>query len=230
VHSRLVPRSIACFYLNRFWSSLCTAGVTKLRPARPWPLRPAALCHKWPKLQQCNRLSFVRPSAKRTLRKSDRDPLKRIALNAGHCSVWTIALHRTNTMSGLLSSHTLFFSLRHLGHFLQRHFGHWNVSVIFLTVVSKIAVTVFISLYFQSFWPKWLIFFRSFQKRFGVWSPIDRKKSTYTCLALCKKSSVMPALMMMSAHFFINYCTFLRMRVIWRLWLPVTITASKGYC
>jgi len=28
---------------------------------------------------------------------------------------------------------------------------------------------VFFSLYFQRFWPKWLNFFLSFQKRFGIW-------------------------------------------------------------
>jgi len=46
------------------------------------------------------------------------------------------------------------FLLRHFGHFLLRHCGHWNISVVCLTVVSKLAVTVFISLYFQTFWPK----------------------------------------------------------------------------
>ena len=45
-------------------------------------------------------------------------------------------------------------------------FGHWNISVICLTVAWKLAVTVFSSLNFQTFWPKWLNFFRSFHKRF----------------------------------------------------------------
>jgi len=53
--------------------------------------------------------------------------------------------------------------------FLLTHFGHWNISVICLTVVLKLTITVFFSLYFQTFWPKWLNFFRSFQKRFGLW-------------------------------------------------------------
>jgi len=35
----------------------------------------------------------------------------------------------------------------HLGYFLLRHIGHWNISVICLTVVPKLAITVFISLY-----------------------------------------------------------------------------------
>ena len=62
----------------------------------------------------------------------------------------------------------VFLSLKHFGHFLQRHFCHWNVSIIYLTVVSKLPITVFISLYFQTFWPKWH-FFRTFRKRFGLW-------------------------------------------------------------
>ena len=41
-----------------------------------------------------------------------------------------------------------FFSLKHFGNFLLRHFGHWNVSIICLTVVLKLAITVLFS------WPK----------------------------------------------------------------------------
>jgi len=36
-------------------------------------------------------------------------------------------------------------------------------------VALKLAVTAFISLYFQTFWPKWHNFFRSFQTHFGLW-------------------------------------------------------------
>jgi len=53
--------------------------------------------------------------------------------------------------------------------FLLRKFGHWNISVICLTVILKLASTVFFSLCFQTFWPKWLTFFRSFQNHFGLW-------------------------------------------------------------
>jgi len=53
--------------------------------------------------------------------------------------------------------------------FLLRHFGHWNLSAICLTVVLKLAVAVCFSLYFQIFWPKWLNFFWSFQNDFGPW-------------------------------------------------------------
>jgi len=42
--------------------------------------------------------------------------------------------------------------------FLLGHFGHLDVSVICLTVVLKLAEAVFISLYFQTFWPKWVNF------------------------------------------------------------------------
>jgi len=66
------------------------------------------------------------------------------------------------------------FSRRHLGHFLLRHSGHWDILVICLTVVSKLAVIVFIGLYFQTLWPKWFIFVRSFQKYFGLWPKKNR--------------------------------------------------------
>jgi len=36
-------------------------------------------------------------------------------------------------------------------------------------ICIKLAVTVFVSQCFQPFWPKWLNFFRSFQKHFGLW-------------------------------------------------------------
>jgi len=44
-----------------------------------------------------------------------------------------------------------------------------HILVICLTVVLKVAMTVLISLYFWTFWPKWLNFLQSFQKRFGLW-------------------------------------------------------------
>jgi len=59
-----------------------------------------------------------------------------------------------------------FFSLRHFGHFLLSHFGHWNISVISLTVVLNLAITVFVSRYFQTFWPKRLNFFSVISKPF----------------------------------------------------------------
>ena len=48
-------------------------------------------------------------------------------------------------------------------------FFRWNISVICLTVLLKLAMKVYFSPCFQTFWSKWLNFFRSFQKRFGVW-------------------------------------------------------------
>jgi len=53
-------------------------------------------------------------------------------------------------------------------------FFRWDIAVICLRVVLKLAVALFISLYFQTFWSKWLNFFRSFQKHFGVWPKKNR--------------------------------------------------------
>jgi len=50
---------------------------------------------------------------------------------------------------------------------------HWNISVICLVVVLKLTITVFISLYFQTFWTKWLNFFRHFKNV----SVFDQKNS-----------------------------------------------------
>jgi len=71
------------------------------------------------------------------------------------------------------------FLLIQFGHLLVRYFGHWDISVICLTAVSKLAVTVFFSLYFQTFWPKWLNFFRSFQNHFGLWPKIKQLYTSY---------------------------------------------------
>jgi len=62
--------------------------------------------------------------------------------------------------------------------FLLRPFGHWTISVICLTVAFKLTVAVFISIYFQTLWPKWLNFFRSFQKHFGPWPKKKQFRST----------------------------------------------------
>ena len=60
-----------------------------------------------------------------------------------------------------------FISLRPIGQLLLRHFGLWDMPVICLTVVSKFAVMVFVSLYFQTFWPNWLNFFCHFKNICG---------------------------------------------------------------
>jgi len=72
---------------------------------------------------------------------------------------------------------------------LTHVFFCWDISVIFywdklvtetfrsfVSVGFKLVVTVFISLYYQTFWPKWLNFFRSFQKHLGLW---PKKKQTH---------------------------------------------------
>jgi len=65
--------------------------------------------------------------------------------------------------------------------FLLTNFGHWEILVIFLVVLLKLAVTVFIRLlYFLTFWLKWLKkFFRSFKKI----SVYDWKKPALTYFA-----------------------------------------------
>ena len=66
----------------------------------------------------------------------------------------------------------LFFSMRHFCLILfffadtYRSFFCWDISVICLTVLSKLIITVFISVYFQTFWPKWLNFFSVISKMF----------------------------------------------------------------
>ena len=46
---------------------------------------------------------------------------------------------------------------------LDYFFFHCDISVILLTIVLELAVTVFISLYFQTFWRKWLNYFGYFK-------------------------------------------------------------------
>jgi len=45
-----------------------------------------------------------------------------------------------------------------------KHVGHLSHSCI-----KTRHITVLVSLYFQTFWPKWFNFFRSFQNHFGLW-------------------------------------------------------------
>ena len=61
----------------------------------------------------------------------------------------------------------LFFSLKHFGHFFLGHLGHWN-SHLPRRCIKTHHNSVF-SPYFETFWPKWLIFFRSFQKHFVLY-------------------------------------------------------------
>ena len=53
-------------------------------------------------------------------------------------------------------------------------FFRWDISPICLTVVSKLAVTVFIRLYYQTFWHKWPNFFGHFK---NVRSTTEKKQS-----------------------------------------------------
>ena len=51
-------------------------------------------------------------------------------------------------------------------------FCRWDISLVFPIIVLKLAETVLTSFPFQTWWPNWLDFFRSFQKN----SVYDRKK------------------------------------------------------
>jgi len=62
-----------------------------------------------------------------------------------------------------------FFSLRDFGQLFLTHLWHWHISVICLIFVIKLALTVFIGLNFQTFWPKSQKFFRLFQNDFDFW-------------------------------------------------------------
>ena len=57
------------------------------------------------------------------------------------------AVHLQWTDDG--SRSLFFFSLKHFGHFQPRHFGHWNISVICLTFVLKLAIKVFFTFSFK---------------------------------------------------------------------------------
>jgi len=57
-------------------------------------------------------------------------------------------IHCLGCFFGVVHAVCFLFLLRHFGHFLLRHFSHRNISVICLTVVLKLTVVVFISLYF----------------------------------------------------------------------------------
>ena len=83
-----------------------------------------------------------------------------------HWNKYYQSAHSKNTSANIFVCHCLscnafkpvFFSLRHL--------GHRNIAVICLTVVLKLAVAVFIGLYFQTFWSKWFTFFLVISKTF----------------------------------------------------------------
>jgi len=65
-----------------------------------------------------------------------------------------------------------------------RSFFCWDILVseafrsLNVTVVLKLAVAVSISQYFQTFWPKWLNFFRSFQRHIGLWQKFQHQSHT----------------------------------------------------
>jgi len=77
-----------------------------------------------------------------------------------------------------------FFFAETFRSFSLRQIGHGNISVICLTFVFKRAVSVLISLYIQTFWPKRQNFFGHFR----IISVYDRKmteKNSYEAPNLC---------------------------------------------
>jgi len=56
-------------------------------------------------------------------------------------------------------------------------FFRGDISIICPRIATKLAITMFIGLYFQTFWLNWLNFnfFRSFEKKLGLWPENDRK-------------------------------------------------------
>jgi len=93
-------------------------------------------------------------------------------------------------------------------HFLLRQIGHWNISVICLTVVVKLTVTVFISLCFQTFWPKWLLFFGHFK----IISVYDRKKKQLASAAQSNRLLTLLSSTVQSIDLSME-------RLAWRFWM-----------
>jgi len=68
--------------------------------------------------------------------------------------------------------------------FFLKHFGHLFHSLL------KLCTTVFFTLYFQTFWLKWLNFFRPFQIRFDPW-PQKKQRGTKRCAAILVYAEVL---------------------------------------
>jgi len=80
--------------------------------------------------------------------------------------------------------------MRYFDNLFPQHFGHWDILVICLTVVSKLTEAMFISFNVQIFRPKWLdlIFFGYFENI----SVYDRKTTAYTGLQQCSVKTPTP--------------------------------------
>ena len=99
--------------------------------------------------------------------------------------------HTTKTFFQFLTLNTIFFQalqscffpLRHFGHFLLRHFGHSDISVNCLTVVSKLAITVFFQPIFSETVTEMTYFVQSFHNHFGL----RPKKASCKAIKLRKK-------------------------------------------
>ena len=75
-------------------------------------------------------------------------------------------------------------SLKHFGHFSLRHFGQWKILVICLTFVSTLTSNSVFSVYFQTFWPKWLNFFGHFENVPVYDQKMTEKKNSCSLIVL----------------------------------------------
>ena len=170
-----------CYIIRRVWQSftcLCNSVVNVFAPLAP---NLQALAN--PAQLQLQGVSYCLPFTRSGWRNSRGADFLLVSMADGQClnldTSFEIVSWRCFLILRAVSTHCLkhngflfrwnilsFWSLRHFVVFLLRHFGRWDISVICLILVSKLAITVFISLYFQTFWPKWPNFFRSFGKTF----------------------------------------------------------------
>ena len=111
-----------------------------------------------------------------TIREKVAKPLERCNLRAA-CQQ---DVHLSGEVTPVPSSG--FFSLRLAVIFLLKHFGHWDVSVICLTVLLKLTVTVFISLYIQTFDRNDLFFISVISKKIR---PMTENKTSLSFMSLC---------------------------------------------
>jgi len=106
-------------------------------------------------------------------------------------------------------STVLFFFAETFRSFLLRHFGHLSHSCI------KTRHNNGFSLYFQTFWSKWLNLFRSFQKRFGSMTEKLLKKRVQWLISRHWKRSP-------SFHHYVSMQS-RRQKGFWWAYLPQTI-------
>jgi len=94
-------------------------------------------------------------------------------------NIWrSITIHKLYWSILLFLVNTAFFSLRHFDQFFC-----WDILVICLAIVLKLTKAVFISLYFQTFWPDTFRtgWFRRFSQKNSFRLPYQRPSSSADC-------------------------------------------------